>query len=179
MQSGPRVAQKSSTAPAAPPAPPITNYTPSISEVPAHSSLELPHHSPLPPLKDKEKQPVDDQSKKRKRAEEGSDAPLEVQQGSIMEYVRREARCSRYVSLNTIMDFRGRVVNIEDSYDNLPHRICTLNKYMNESITTEDWRYLTKRMRIESLNHAMLLPYKVSLTLFSPLLLVSLLYLCV
>ena len=34
---------------------------------------------------------------------------------------------------------------------------------MNKSLTTKEWWLLSKRVRIESLNHTMLLAYKVSL----------------
>ena len=68
-----------------------------------------------------------------------------------MEDVRRKARRERYTSFNPISDFRGRVVNMEDLYGNLPYRIFLTTQYMNESITNEEWRLLNKCVGIESL----------------------------
>lgn len=70
---------------------------------------------------------------------------------------------------NPVTDYKGRVVNIKDSFGNLPHNICFSMQYMNESVTMKDQGLLTGRTVVESLNHTMLLAYKVSIT-------VSLLY---
>ena len=67
-----------------------------------------------------------------------------------------------YICFNPWTNARGRVVNIEESFENLPHRICLPMQYMNDSVTTDEWRRLTKREGVDSLNHTMLLTYKVS-----------------
>ena len=76
---------------------------------------------------------------------------------------RREARHERYVRFNSLTDAPGRVMNIEDAFDNLPHRLCLPLQWMNESINNEDWRVLTEQIGIDPLNHTMLLSYQVSL----------------
>ena len=63
-------------------------------------------------------------------------------------------------------DIKGRVVNIEEAFSNLPHRIYLLMQYMNKRITTGEWGLFNRRVGIESLNHMMLLAYKVSLFFF-------------
>ena len=146
MQS--RVAPKPTTI-APPPTNLATDSTPSTGEVLARSSLES--SQPYPPSPQKDKGPTEDQSKKKKWVEEGNDAPPKVLHGSFLEDVRRKARCERYTSFNPISDFRGRVVNMEDLYGNLPYRIFLTTQYMNESITNEEWRLLNKCVGIESL----------------------------
>lgn len=152
----PRAAPKSSTAPsAAPLAFSINDSTPSAGEALARSSPKSPcHYPPLPP-KDKEKQSAEDQSKKKKWADESSDAPPEVQQESVVANALKDAH-RRYASFNPITDFKGRVVNIEDSYGNLPYCIYLQMQYMNRSVITKEWSLLTMRAGIKPLNHTML-----------------------
>ena len=75
--------------------------------------------------------------------------------------VRRETCRERYMSFNLMTETRGRVVNIEEAFGNLPHRIC---------LTTEEYRLLTKCVGIESLNRTMIFTYKIG---FFPLLFFS------
>ena len=79
---------------------------------------------------------------------------------------RKEAH-QRYTSFAIIDDFRGRVVNIEDSFCNLPHLIYLPMQCINESMTMEEWSMLIGRTGVECLNHTMLLTYKVSIAFSS------------
>ena len=102
--------------------------------------LELPrvlHNAFCLPNRTKENNLPRIRPRKEKQSDDASGPAHDIQQGSIIADTRREAR-RRYTSFAIINNFRGRVVNIEDSFDNLPHRICLPIQYMNESVTTEE-----------------------------------------
>ena len=75
---------------------------------------------------------------------------------------RRVEQCGRYVNLNPIDDYRGRVENIEESFNNLPHCLYIPLQWMNESISKEDWKELMQHKGIDSLNETMLYFYQVN-----------------
>ena len=78
------------------------------------------------------------------------------------------ARRDRYISLNPIDDYQGRVVNIEEHFGNLPYRLCIPLQWMNESISKADWKHFMQCKRIESLNDSMVHLYEVNMLCFQP-----------
>ena len=72
-----------------------------------------------------------------------------------MANLRRVERWDRYVSLNLIDDYQGRIVNIEERFDTLPHCFCIPLQWMNESIFKETWKHFMQLHGIEYLNDSM------------------------
>ena len=79
-----------------------------------------------------------------------------------MAAARRVEQRDRYVSFNPIEDYQGKVENIKGYFINLPHRLCILLQWMNDSISKEDWKELIRHKGIGSLNDTMLHFYQVN-----------------
>ena len=75
---------------------------------------------------------------------------------------RQVEKRGRYVSFNLIDDYQGRVENIEESFNNLPHRLYIPLQWMNNSISKVDRKELMQRKGIDSLNDTMLHFYQVN-----------------
>lgn len=86
--------------------PPITSSTSNASKAPAHTSPKSSGCTPPLKPKDKGKQPAEDHTRQRQRFDEEGGLVLNVQQGSVMVDTRRKAR-RKYMSFNTVIDFRG------------------------------------------------------------------------
>ena len=71
-----------------------------------------------------------------------SEGAIEVCESSFMADTRQVERRDRHISFNSIDDYRGKVKNIEESFNNLPHCLCIPLQWMNKNISKADWKEL-------------------------------------
>ena len=75
---------------------------------------------------------------------------------------RREVRHGYMCFIDNYTIAKTRVVNIEEVFHNLSHRIYILMQYMNESVGSNDWSKLNEWIKINSFNYIVLFTYQVT-----------------